>query len=302
MLALCTAIISGFAIPVNKIFVVETDPAVFTAVRALIIGFIFLCLSSWERRRSGLSVVSRKVGNFPVKSWKYLIAIGVIGGGLAFLAYFTGLTFTTAGRAAFLHKTLPLFAAALAVVFLKEKVGRKQWYALLVMLIGTIILYLAQIPPAVFWMNPGLGDLLVIAAAALWAVESTMAKKAMISGESNFVVSCARMLIGAIVLFAAVLLLGRVDALLALNAHQLANLLISTALLFGYVLTWYWAIKLINVSKASMLLLLAPVVSLAAGAAWLGEPAPILQILGSALILAGAAVAVRIRSEFASGI
>lgn len=300
ILALCTAVISGFAIPVNKVFVAGLDPAVFTATRALIIGIIFLFLSFWQRRWKFW--VFRGFRKFPGVSWKYLLAIGVIGGGFAFLAYFTGLSFTTAGRAAFLHKTLPIYVSIFAVIFLKERVSRRQWYALLVMLIGAVLIYFAQIPPHVLWANPGLGDLLVIGATILWALENTIARKAMIKGESNLVVSFARMFIGALVLFSAVILLGRVDALLALSAQQVVNLLISSAILFGYIFTWYWAIKLINVSKASALLLIAPAISLALGMAWMGEPASFLQLFGSVLILIGAWVVIRVRSEFTTGI
>jgi len=45
-LALITAIISGFAIPINKVFVVDMDPMIFTAIRALVIGIIFFFLAS----------------------------------------------------------------------------------------------------------------------------------------------------------------------------------------------------------------------------------------------------------------
>jgi len=302
ILALCTAVISGFAIPVNKIFVTGLDPGVFTATRALIIGIVFLFLSFWQRRRRGFFGIGRGFRKFPRVSWKYLIAIGIIGGGLAFLFYFTGLKFTTAGRGAFLHKTLPIYIAVFAAIFLKEKISRKHWYALLVMFIGTVLIYFTKIPPSVLWAHPSAGDLLIITATILWAAENTIARKAMIKGESNFVISFARMFIGALVLFAFVILLGKINMLLALNPQQIINLLISTTILFGYIFTWYWAIKLINVSKASTLLLLAPVISLILGVVWFSEPTPMLQLLGSALILIGAWFVIRIRSEFTTGI
>jgi drug/metabolite transporter (DMT)-like permease len=106
------------------------------------------------------------------------------------------------------------------------------------------------------------------------------------------------MFFGALVLFGVLLLLGRADALLALNAQQLFNITVSTVLLFAYVFCWYWSIKLINISKAASLLLLSPVITLVLGTAFLGEPAPPFQLLGSALILIGAFVMVRIKSGF----
>ncbi|MCK4336135.1 MAG: DMT family transporter [Candidatus Aenigmarchaeota archaeon] len=293
ILALLTAVISGFAIPVNKIFVVDLDPTVFTAVRAIIIGIIFLLLSFATR---GFSKENLKA------NWKYLLFIAVIGGAFAFLLFFTGLKFTTGGRAAFLHKTLPLYVAIFAFILLRERIPKKQIYALIIMLIGTVVLFSAQINPAELWTNPQWGDMLIIGATILWALENVIARKAMINGERNFVVSFARMFFGGIILFGVVLLLGKFDLLFSLSIQQWNNIFVSTAILFGYVLFWYWSIRYINVSKASTLLLLAPVVSLVLGVWWLDEPIPAVQLLGSALILIGAYFVVGIKSRFATGV
>ncbi|MFQ6020399.1 MAG: DMT family transporter [Candidatus Aenigmatarchaeota archaeon] len=294
LLAIMTAFVSGIAIPINKIFVVDLDPTVFTAIRALIIGVIFFILASFQSKFD--------YQKFKKVPWKYLLAIGIIGGSFAFLMFFTGLKLTTGGRAAFLHKTLPIYIAVFAFIFLKEKVSLKQVYALAVMFIGTILLFSAKISPSEFWLNPSLGDMLVIGATILWAIENTIARKAMIKGESNLVVSFARMFFGAIILFAVLILQYKLGLLLALTMQQMINLCISVAILFGYIFFWYWSIKLINVSKASTLLLLAPVISLIIGVIVFGEPTPFLQLFGSALILAGAYVVVRIKSEFTTGV
>lgn len=286
LLAVCTAVISGIAIPANKVFIVKIDPVVFTALRSIIIGVIFLALARWQFRAKFFTV-----------SWKYLASIAVIGGAIAFLLYFTGLKLTTAGRAAFLHKTLPLYTALLAFVFLREKLTKKYLLAIVVMFMGTIAIYSASINPTELWSNPQLGDILVISATVLWAVENVIAKKAMVKGETNFIVSFSRMFFGGLILFGAMLLMGRTAELFALTAAQLLNIGISTLLLFGYVFFYYWSLKLINVSKAAVMLLLAPVVSLALGIAFLNEPAPLLQLAGSGIILIGAYLAAGMKSE-----
>lgn len=294
VLAILAAVISGFAIPINKIFVVDLDPAVFTAVRALIIGLIFLAFAGFQSKKSK--------NPFKKVPWKYLIVIGIIGGGLAFLLYFTGLSLTTTSRAAFLQKTLPIYITILAFIFLKEKVSRKQSIALLVMLIGTFLLVSSQVSPAEFWTNPQLGDMLVLLATIFWGIENVLAKYAMIKDESNLVISFARMLIGSLFLFSAVIALGKIGSLFTLSFYQIQNILISTGILFGYVLCYYWSIKLINVSKASALLLIAPVITLAIGVGIFGEPTPLLQLIGSALILGGAFFAARERSILSGGV
>lgn len=292
--ALLTAFISGFAIIVNKVFIIDLDPVVFTSVRALIIGAVFFIIASFDCKFD--------YKKFKKVSWSYLIPIGLIGGGMAFLLFFTGLKYTTGGRAAFLHKTLPLYTILFAFFFLKEKITKKLVLAVVLMFIGLIILKSSQIDPAVFWSNPSFGDLLVILATILWAVENTIAKYVMKKEESNFVVVFARMFFGAIFLFGILMFFGNLNALLSLTPIQIVSLFISTLILLNYVLCWYWSIKLINVSKASILLLIAPTITLFLGVIILGEPISSSQLIGSYIILIGAYFAYKIKSEFTQAV
>ncbi|OGJ21354.1 hypothetical protein A3K73_01265 [Candidatus Pacearchaeota archaeon RBG_13_36_9] len=273
LLILLTAIISGVSIVINKFFVVTVDPLILTAVRALFIGIFFLFISLY---------FSGKAKKFNKVSWKYLVSIGLIGGGIAFWLFFSGLKLTTSGRAAFIHKTLPIYATLLAIVFLKEKITRKQLIAMVVMLAGLVLIELTNISGEM-----KMGDLLVLSATVLWAIETTISKKAMLEKESNWVVTFSRMFFGALLLFAIIFLLGKTSLLFSLNSEQWGYIIISGVLLFFYVLTFYWGLKYINLSKASTILLLAPVISLALGFVWLNEQVFALQIIGSLLILIG---------------
>ncbi|MBD3155255.1 MAG: EamA family transporter [Candidatus Aenigmarchaeota archaeon] len=291
LLAIFTAIISGFAIPVNKLIVINMDPTVFTAVRSLILGLVFLGIS-WKKKKLTVSVLKDQ-------KWMYLILIGLIGGGIAFLLYFNGLELTTSARGAFLHKTLPFYTTVLAFFFLREKMGQKQLMALGIMFLGTIFIYYDKIDADINkWPDPSFGDLLIILATFLWAVENTIAKKTMIKGESNFVVSAARMFIGSLLLFTAVILFGKIPNLLSLSLIQILGLIVSTVILFGYVFCWYSSIKLINVSKASTILLISPVISMVLGIILFEEPTPLIQLGGSVLILLGAYLISKVKSEF----
>jgi len=167
LLAIFTAIISGFAIVANKIFIVDLDPTIFTSIRALIIGIIFFVIGSFQCKFD--------YKKFKKVNWEYLILIGLIGGGLAFLLFFSGLKLTTSGRAAFIHKTLPLYVTFLAVLFLKEKITKKQSLALLIMIIGLWILMYSQITPSILWESPSYGDMIILFATILWAIENVIA-------------------------------------------------------------------------------------------------------------------------------
>ncbi len=283
LLILLTAIISGVSVVINKFFVTAVDPLVLTATRALVIGIVFFFISLY---------FSGKTKKFKKVSWSYLILIGIIGGGIAFWLFFSGLKLTTSGRAAFIHKTLPIYATLLAIIFLKEKITRKQLIALAVMLAGLVLIELTNISN-----DMQLGDLLILSATVLWAIETTISKKVMLEKESNWVVTFSRMFFGALLLFAIIFLLGKTSLLFSLNSEQWLYIIVSGVLLFFYVLTFYWGLKYINLSKASTVLLLAPVISLVLGAVWLNEQVFALQLVGSMLILIGTYFVARTKSE-----
>src|SRR3989338_11438022 len=294
LFAIMTAIVSGIAIPMNKLFIVKLDPTVFTALRSLIIGIIFLFLSLW---RSNFSFNSFKKVN-----WKYMLLIALIGGSIAFLLYFNGLKLTTSSRAAFLHKTLTFYVVVFSVLFLKEKISKTHWIALTAMLFGILLIYFTQIKSTEFWQNPSLGDLLVIMATILWAGENIIAKKVLREGETNFVVSFSRMFFGGLILFGVLVLTNKYQTLFNLDIIAWRNIGISTIVLFSYVFFWYWSLKLINASKAATFLLLSPIISLGFGYLLFKEPLPLLQLVGSMMIIIGSYMTIKTKSEFVTGI
>jgi len=284
LLVILTALVSGVSVVANRLFVIKIDPFVFTTIRSFFIGLIFLVISFFA--------CSFKVKKFKKVSWWTLILIGIIGGSAPFLLFFIGLKETTAGRAAFLHKTLPLYATLLAFFFLKEKITRAHVIAMLSMIVGVYLIESANIPFGI-----RIGDLLVLGAALLWAIESTISKKAMLDNESNWVITFSRMFFGSLVLFSIIAIMGKTDMLFSLDWQQIVYIIISTVLLLFYVLFWYWGLKFINLSKASIILLIAPLISLILGCIWLKERIFELQLLGSALVLIGAFLILRTKSE-----
>ena len=274
LFAIITAVVSGFAIMVNKFFLVSLDPTLFTSLRTFLVGLGFFIISFFKNKLS--------FKNFNKVPWKILLSIGVVAG-FAFLAFFNGLKITTAGRAAFLHKLLPLFITVLAFTFLKEKIKRIQVYAMIVMIIGAYMISSSAIT-----FDIAIGDFLVIIATILFALENIISKYALLKKESNFIVSFCRMFFASILLFSIVLLTGKFDQLLLLTSEQALYIGISVSILFLYVFFWYYSIKLIKVSKASTLLLLSPPISLFLSYLFLEEAILPLQIIGSILILFGA--------------
>ena len=118
LLVLATAFISGFSIYLNKFSVSFISPEIFTflknaSVAVFLIGLI-LVIGQWQklRRLKGKQIL-------------ILILIGLLGGAIPFLLFFKGLSLTSAAKGAFIHKTMFLWVAMLAPIFLKEKLNKK---------------------------------------------------------------------------------------------------------------------------------------------------------------------------------
>ena len=273
ILVLGTAFISGFAIFFNKLGVKEFDPYLFAFFRNLLVSFFLVGLILGLKEFKSLKKLAKK-------DWLVLATIGLIGGSIPFLLFFKGLSLTTAANSAFIHKTMFIYVALLAVVFLKEKIPNRFLIAGALLLMGNLF-FLKFLPYGV-----RLGDLLVLAATLFWAVENTISKYALRT-LSPRVVAFGRMGIGSFFIFLFLIFSGNIQAVSQLTPLHFQWILISSIILFGYVTTWYTGLKYINVSTATIILLLgSPITSLLTFILQ-GQPFTQNQVIGSFLLVFG---------------
>ena len=118
-LALFTAVISGFSVFANSIFVATTDPLIFALVRNALVA-IMITMILWQTNRL------RSLPSLTKKQWLQLVGIGAIGGGIPFALFFSGLSMIGPTNGNILHKTLFLWVALLALPILKERLTKMQ--------------------------------------------------------------------------------------------------------------------------------------------------------------------------------
>lgn len=247
LLAFLTAVISGFSIFFAKISVAVTDPVVFTTLKNLLVAVILTAFLYSGRKMALLKKLS-------APDWGKLFAIGVIGGGLPFALFFTGLKEIPAINGALIHKTLFIWVALLAIIFLREKITFKQ-------MLGYVLILWAN-----WWLGSfknfhfGRGELLVLFATLLWAVENVLAKKALKNIPFE-IVAWARMSIGAVVLLLVLIGQSKTNLLFDLNSTQLITTLISSGLLVGYVLCWYRALSLAPATLVAAILVFSTIIT-----------------------------------------
>lgn len=248
--AIATALISGVSIFVNK-FAVDAikPPLVFTATKNIGVGLlifaIIIALGKWKK----LKKISRK-------DFYYLLLIGVVGGSIPFYLYFTGLSKIPAINAALIHKTLVLWVIILAIPFLKEKLTKMQALAITLLFASNLVI------GGFKGFKFSQGELFVLAATILWAVENILAKKILPRIDAD-ILTAARMGFGSIILLIAAWFVAPVGLtqITHLSNIQWFWMIITAVALLAYVMTWYRALKLAPAITVASVLVASTIVT-----------------------------------------
>ena len=271
-LALLAALVSGISVFVNGIAIKNADPFAYTALKNLgalaFLGAIVLAFTEFKHFR-GLSK----------KQWGMLALIGVIGGSVPFLMFFWGLKLGGAAVSSFIFRSLFIFAGVFGYLLLREKPEPRDIAAGFAILIGNALLVSGD------FMLGG-GQLLVLGATALWALEYTISRKLM-SEVHPRVVMVSRMLFGSIITFTMLAAAGSLGSL-AMGAEELAWLALTSLLLCVFLVGWYSSLKYLPVLKAASILALGGIVTACLEIIFLGKAVAPAEALGLLLILAGA--------------
>ncbi|HUC36246.1 MAG TPA: DMT family transporter [Acidimicrobiales bacterium] len=302
-----TALVSGVSIFVNSYGVHSIrDPAVYTtaknavaAVFLIAAAGVFRALRSARRddraRRPGSggapALHGLSAGSYARWfSWAY---VGVVGGGIAFVLFFEGLARMSAEPAAFLHDTMLVWVAILALPFLGERLSLWNLGAIVLLVGGQV-----AISGGIGRLVLGEGPLLVLGATVLWAVETVVAKR-LLESTTPVRLSVLRMGIGVVVLVAFVAATGHFGALAGLDAAQLGWALLTGGLLAGYVGTWMVALSRARALDVTSVLVASVVVtSLLQLAA--GHAISLSETVGLVLVALGSATVVRVWPRLAT--
>lgn len=230
--AICTAVISGFSIFINK-YAVDAikPPLVFTAVKNTFVALFIFSFLLFSKKIS-------KIKNLAKKEILYLVSIGLIGGALPFYLYFTGLSQIPAINGAMIHKTLVLWVALFAYPFLKEKLSQIQILAILLLFTSNLLI------GGFKTFQFSVGELMVLLATILWAIENILAKKVLASVDPD-IVTAARMCFGSFILISISIIFHpqSIANLININPKEQLFFVTTAICLLGYTMTWYRALK-----------------------------------------------------------
>lgn len=282
LLALATALISGFSVFLNSYGVKAFgNPTAYTTAKNVVSALVLLAVVAIGLRASSGARLTRPQGP---GQWGALVAIGVLGGSVPFVLFFEGLSRASSPQAAFLHKTLVLWVAVLAVVFLAERLQWGHWLAIGVLIVGQVGL-LGGLPDSF-----GAPEAMILAATLMWSVEVIVAKR-LLRSVSSWTVGVARMVLGSVALIGWVAVRGDLGLLTSMDSGQLGWVLLTGLLLAGYVGTWFAALQAARAVDVTAVLVLAVPITAALDSVVHGTPlAP--QLGWLALLLAGGVLVV----------
>lgn len=267
---------SGKAIIAKLIYRHGVDAITVVMLRMLLALPLFMLLAWWSGR--GRPALARR-------DLRDIAVLGFSGYYLASTLDFLGLQYVTASFERLVLYLNPTLVLLIGVLFLKRRVGRRQWAAMGVSYAGVLLVFGQEMSFA--GSNVALGAALVFGSALSYAVYLVA------SGEAVQRIGSLR-LTGWATSVACVLCLLQFAALrpLELAAHLPApvwwlSLLNAVVCTFAPVLMVMMAVERIGAAAAAQTGMIGPMSTVLMGVAILGEPFTPWVAAGTALVLAG---------------
>jgi drug/metabolite transporter (DMT)-like permease len=287
LLALGAAIVSGVAIYLNAFAVKQVpDAAVYTTLKNGVAAIALICAVGFARGGHSLATIDRR-------RWPALLVVGVIGGSVPFILFFTGLAQASAASAAFIQKTLFVWVAVLAVPFLGERLGRASIAGIVVLLVGQALV----VPPSgVIW---GSGEWLILAATFMWAAETVVVKRLLREVPAS-AMATLRMSVGLVVLIGYLAVSGRIGQVMSLGVAQWLWVVVTGGVLAVYVATWFAALERAPASVVTSVLVVGAVITGLLSSLTTGRP-PATTVLAGYALIAGAALVIAALAAYRAG-
>lgn len=270
--AILAAALFGSVSTLSKPVLSAINPVLLSSLVYIISGFTFTPIAQRAEKRK----VSRK--------YFYLVIITtIIGAAAAPIMFFSGLQLTTAADTALLSNGETVFSILFALLFFKEKLKRAGYGAVALILVGVFIVTTNfRFDSSIVEFNSG--NILVIAATALWGLDNNISKIITRHMHISRLVQLKSLIGGGISLLT-VLLMG-----LPFHIQQTQIIPIVLVGVFAFAISLYLylhSIKRIGVVRASSLLSLSAVFGLIFATLLLHESIGSYQLIAVVIMLIG---------------
>ena len=260
----------------------DIGPLTLAAIRYTVAS---LCLVALLRRRSA---EDRRLGH---DRW-LLLAMGLSGVAIFTPTLYMGLRLTTAVNATLINGLGPLVTGVLAAMLIREPMSGRQIAGAAIGLTGVVILISGGSLPSWQAMRGNVGDIITLAAVALWGLYSVLGRRAM-RHRSALSATAFSAFLGLPFLLIAAAWESRTIQINLSPTLILALLYIGIAPGVIGFLSWNEGVRRLGPSGAMVFYNTLPLYGALLGYLFLGEPIGLTHLLGGALIVGGGLWAAR---------
>jgi drug/metabolite transporter (DMT)-like permease len=277
VLLVIVMLIWGSTYVVTKAGLEELPPMLFALLR---FGVASACLLPLALLRGGVARLPRP------RPWGTLFLMSLAGIGLYYVGFNLALTYTTATQGALVQSSIPAVTAAMAALWLGERVSRRRQLGIVLAIAGVLLILLRSAPePSA--RSPLVGNALMLATVICWGAYTMLAKRT--AGVDASVVVAGVTLMGTLLLVPpAVAEAAARGALPSISPGGWARIAYLGALpSAGAYILYSRALRDLEASQVGTFINLAPLVGVLSGVVVLGEAITPLAVLGGALVLTG---------------
>jgi len=226
--------------------------------------------------------------------WKHYLVIGIINSAIPFTLIATAELYLTAGLAATLNATSPLFGAVVAAIWINEALTKKKVIGLALGLLGVSIL--VGWSPFPFSLTLAISVAASLAAAACYGIGGVYTKVYMQGASSKAVATCSQLGAALVLLPLTFVAPSRHAPTPIVLLAVIALALLCTAVAY---LLYFWLIEHAGPTKALTVTFLAPIFGVLWGTVLLSEPLSLSTFIGFGIILLGTGfvTGIRLRKE-----
>jgi drug/metabolite transporter (DMT)-like permease len=297
LILLATIVVWGLNFPVLKAALGVMHPHVVNAFRfsvsVVVLGVLYL---SQERR----------LGRRPFDPYRYrplqIVTLGLFGFVVYQLCFIIGVNNTSAGTAALIMASAPVWTAVTGRILRIERLAGAAWIGLSVTLVGTVVIVLTGSKVVSFGSSALFGNLMILVASVCWGVYTALSRPVL-----QYVTPSGLAFLGLVpavpvLLAVSIPYFGTIDWT-KVNAWIWAALFFSGALSSGLAfVTWSISVKNLGSSHTAAYGNLVPLVALVFGYLLLSEPVTLGQVGGGSIVLTGLYVMRRSRRTRATSL
>jgi drug/metabolite transporter (DMT)-like permease len=296
--AILSAAFFGSVSTIAKPVVSTIDPLFLSSLVYLVSGLVltFLpklnsrSLTSWLPSKSGSTsfrfAASLSIPNINRKDYLLIFIVAILGAAIAPALYFLGLQNTSASDAALLVNGEIIFSIIFALlIFKNERLKPIGYMSIILVIIGIIVVTTNLQFDKSSLSKVNYGDILIIGAAILWAVDNNISK--VITQRVDIIkLIQLKSLIGGSMLIAFAILILNVPLLI--NLSQIPYIILLGIVGFAVSLYFFlYSLKILGTIRTIIIFSMSSVFGLIFAFIFLNEPISMYQIIAAVAMLAG---------------